>query len=123
MMNIKPIKTEDDYKATLEIIETLMEAESGTPDVDLLDTLATLVEAYEAKHYPMDFPDPVEAIKFVMEQKNLKVEDLTSSIGRPNRVYEVLNRKRHLLVRMIWNLHNQLGIPAEALIKPSSVNS
>lgn len=120
-MNIRPIKTEEDYQATLEIIGTLMMAEPGTPEGDLLDTLATLVEAYENKHYPMAFPDPVEAIKFVMEQKNLKIEDLTQAIGRPNRVYEILNRKRHLTVRMIWNLHNQLGIPAEALIKPSSV--
>jgi HTH-type transcriptional regulator/antitoxin HigA len=115
-MDIRPIKTEDDYRAALRDIDDLMMAEPGTPEGDRLDVLATLVEAYEARHYPLDPPDPVEAIKFRMEQGNLTVKDLVPSIGRPNRVYEVLNRKRALTVEMIRKLHRNLGIPAESLI-------
>lgn len=115
-MDIRPIKTEDDYRAALRDIDGLMMAEPGTPEGDRLDVLATLVEAYEARHYPLDPPDPVEAIKFRMEQGNLTVKDLVPSIGRPNRVYEVLNRKRALTVEMIRKLHRNLGIPAESLI-------
>ena len=116
-MEIKPIKTEADYRATLEEIESLMTAGPDTPEGERLDVLVTLVEAYEREHFPLDLPDPVEAIKFVMEQRGLTVKDLEPMIGRPNRVYEVLNRKRPLTLRMIWRLHKGLGIPAESLIK------
>lgn len=118
-MNIQPIKTEADYRATLNEIETLMMANSDTPDGEKLDVLVTLVESYERKHYPLDLPDPVEAIKFEMEQKGLTVKDLEPMIGKSNRVYEILNRKRSLTLNMIWKLHQGLGIPAELLIKPT----
>lgn len=119
-MDIKPIRTEADYRATLREIETLMTAKAGSPEGDRLDVLVTLVEAYERVHFPMDFPDPIEAIKFVMEQKGLSVKDLEPAIGRRNRVYEVLNRTRPLTLAMIRNLHDSLGIPAESLIKHSA---
>jgi HTH-type transcriptional regulator/antitoxin HigA len=117
-MDIRPIHTEADYKATLKEISALMESdpELGTPEGDRLDILVTLVQAYEAKHVPMEAPDPVEAIKFRMEQSGLTVKDLEPTIGRPNRVYEVLNRKRPLTLAMIRRLHKALGIPAEVLI-------
>jgi len=116
-MNIKPIKSEADYQDTLQAIEGLMTAGPGTADGDRLDVLVTLVEAYERAHYPMDFPDPVEAIKFRMEQQGLTVDDLVPVIGRKNRVYEVLNRTRPLTLRMIEGLNAQLNIPAESLIR------
>ena len=116
-MKIKPIKTEADYSAALKEIEKLMNAKPDTTAGDRFDVLVTLVEAYENKHYPMDFPDPVEAIKYVMEQKGLSIKDLEPMIGRSNRVYEILNHKRPLTLKMIWRLHNGLGIPAECLIK------
>jgi HTH-type transcriptional regulator/antitoxin HigA len=116
-MDIKPVKTNADYRATLNEIDTLMVAGPDTPEGEKLDVLVTLVEAYEQKHYPLDLPDPVEAIKFEMEQKGLTVKDLEPMIGKSNRVYEVLNRKRSLTLKMIWRLHEQLGIPAESLIK------
>ncbi|HEV2854362.1 MAG TPA: transcriptional regulator [Thermoanaerobaculia bacterium] len=116
-MDIKPIKTEEDYQATLREIESLMTAEPGTPEGEKLDVLVTLVEAYERKHFPLDLPDPVEAIKFAMDQRGLTVKDLEPMVGRSNRVYEVLNHKRPLTLKMIWKLHKELGIPAESLIK------
>jgi HTH-type transcriptional regulator/antitoxin HigA len=117
-MDIQPIRTEADYKAALRQISTLMEAdpELGTPEGDRLDILATLVQAYEARHFPIGAPDPIEAIKFRMEQSGLTVKDLEPIIGRSNRVYEVLNRKRPLTLAMIRRLHRSLGIPAEVLI-------
>ena len=118
-MNIKPIKTEADYRAVLKEIEGLMTAKLDTPEGDRLDVLTTLVEAYERDHYPLDLPDPVEAIKFRMEQQNLTVKDLEPVIGRRNRVYEVLSRKRPLTLRMIEGLHTKFDIPAESLIKQS----
>ena len=118
-MNIKPVRTKADHRAALKEIESLMNARANTPEGERLDVLVTLVEAYERKHVPMDMPDPVEAIKFVMEQRGLTVKDLESMIGRTNRIYEVLNRKRPLTLKMIWRLHQGLGIPAECLIKPS----
>lgn len=117
-MDIKPIRTEADYQAALSEVESLMTAEFGTPEGDRLDVLATLVEAYETKHFPMDIADPIEAIKFVMDQKGLTPKDLEPMIGRLNRVYEVLSRARPLTLPMIWRLHKGLGIPAEALIQP-----
>ena len=118
-MDIKPIKTDADYRATLKEIESLMTAKPDTPEGEKLDVLVTLVEAYESKRYPLDLPDPVAAIKFEMEQKGLTVKDLEPMIGKSNRVYEILNHKRSLTLKMIWRLHRGLGIPAESLIKPS----
>jgi len=118
-MNIRPIRTKADYKAALKEIEALMTARAGTPEGERLDVLATLVEAWERKHYPMDLPDPVEAIKFEMERKGLTVKDLEPLIGRANRVYEVLAHKRPLTLHMIRRLHEGLGIPADSLIKAS----
>ncbi len=116
-MNIEPIKTDGDYRRTLAEIETLMTAGSGTPERDRLDVLVTLVEAWEARHYPLDFPDPVAAILYHMEQGGLAPKDLVPYIGGRSRVYEVLNRKRPLSLKMIRRLHRGLGIPAESLIK------
>jgi HTH-type transcriptional regulator/antitoxin HigA len=118
VMEIKPVKTRKDHRAALREIEGLMNARRDTPDGDRLDVLVTLVEAYERRHFPLDLPDPVDAIKFVMEQRELTVKDLEPMIGRPNRVYEILARKRPLTLQMIWRLHRGLGIPAESLIKP-----
>lgn len=117
-MNVRPVKTDDDYRAALAEIESLMSAELGTPEGERLDVLVTLVEAYERRHYPLDLPDPVEAIRFEMERKGLTPKDLEPMIGRPNRVYEILTRKRPLTLKMIWRLHRDLGIPAESLIRP-----
>ena len=117
-MNITPIRTEADYKATLQEISVLMETDPalGTPQGDRLDILATLVQAFEAKHMPITAPDPVEAIKFRMDQNGLTIKDLEPIIGKSNRVYEVLNRKRPLTLAMIRRLHQSLGIPADVLI-------
>ena len=95
-MDIKPISIEADYRAALREIELLMDAELDSPEGERLDVLTTLVEAYEAKHYPMELPDPVEAIKFEMERRGLTVKDLEPMIGKSNRVYEILNHKRSL---------------------------
>lgn len=122
-MDIRPIKTDADYRAALNDIENLMMAEPDTVEGEKLDILVTLVEAYEAKHFPMDLPDPVEAIKFEMERKGLTVKDLEPMIGKSNRVYEILNHKRSLTLKMIWKLHEELGIPAESLIKPPQVRA
>ena len=117
-MDIRAIRTKLDYRRTLKEIETLMDATSNTPKGDRLDILVALVEAYERKHYALDLPDPIEAIKFRMEQMGLAPKDLEPMIGRRNRVYEVLNRKRPLTMKMVWRLHSELGIPAESLIRP-----
>lgn len=116
-MEIRPIKTEDDYRKTLAEIELLMGAEPGSPAGDRLDVLVTLVEAHERKHYPLGLPDPIDAIQFEMERRGLTIQDLEPMIGRANRVYEILTRKRPLTLRMIWRLHRGLGIPAESLIR------
>ena len=116
-MQIKPIRTKADHRAALKEIETLMSARADTPEGERLDVLVTLVEAYENKHYPLDLPDPVEAIRFRMEQKGMTPKDLVPMIGQINRVYEVLSRRRPLTLAMIQRLHNDLGIPAESLIK------
>ena len=117
-MDIHPIHTEADYQAALKEISALMELDPDmdTPEGDRLDVLATLVQAYEAKHYPIALPDPIEAIKFRMEQGGLSIQDLEPLIGKSNRVYEVLGRKRPLTLPMIRRLHKGLGIPAEVLI-------
>ncbi|MBW8051615.1 MAG: hypothetical protein FVQ77_15020 [Cytophagales bacterium] len=115
-MEIKPIKTEADYKKALEKIEKLMDAKANTPEGDLLDVLATLVETYEKKHYPIGPPDPVEAIKFRMEQMNLRKTDVAKYFGSKSKVTEVFQRKRNLTLKMIRNLHKGLNIPLESLI-------
>ena len=119
-MDIRPIRTEEDYQAALREVSAYFDNEPtpGTTDGDRFEILLTLVEAYEAKHYPIDLPDPVEAIKIRMDQAGLTPKDLTPVIGRLNRVYEVLNRKRPLTLNMIWKLNQKLGIPAECLIQP-----
>ncbi|CAA6816785.1 MAG: Helix-turn-helix motif, partial [uncultured Thiotrichaceae bacterium] len=109
-MDIYPVKTEVDYQRALTDIEGLMDAEFGTEDGDRLDILVTLVEEYERRHYPIDFPSPIEAIKFAMEQRGLTVADLVPMIGAKNRVYEVLNGKRSLSLAMIKKLHAGLNI-------------
>ena len=118
-MDIRPIRTKRDYKAALKAVSALMELDpdQGTPEGDRLDILATLVQAYEAKQYPIAPPDPIEAIKFRMEQAGLTVKDMETIIGRANRVYEVLNRTRPLTLAMIRWLHREMGIPAEVLIR------
>jgi HTH-type transcriptional regulator/antitoxin HigA len=116
-MDIAPIKTQRDYRRALKEIEGLMMAKHNTPDGDRLDVLVTLVEAWERKHYPLDLPDPVEAIKYHMDQNGLAPRDLIPFIGSRNRVHEVLNGRRPLTLKMIRRLHEGLGIPAESLIK------
>ena len=118
-MEILPIRTKADYRRTLKEIEALMDAAPKSRKGERLDVLVTLVEAYERKHFPLDLPDPVEAIKFRMEQMGLSPKDLEPIIGRRNRVYEVLNRKRMLTMKMVWRLYRELGIPAESLIRPT----
>lgn len=115
-MNIFPIRTELDYDTALVRIDQLMNAQLGTPAGDELDILVTLVEAYEAKHYPIPSCDPVEAIKFRMEQMGLEAKDLTPIIGSRSKVSEVLNHKRQLSITMIRNLHVQLHVPYESLL-------
>jgi len=116
-MDIAPIKSQRDYRRVLKEVEGLMSARRHTPEGDRLDILVTLVEAWERKHYPMDLPDPVEAIKYHMEQSGLQPFDLVPFIGSLKQVQEVLDRKRGLTLPMIRRLHEGLGIPAESLIK------
>jgi HTH-type transcriptional regulator/antitoxin HigA len=118
IMEITPIRTEKDYRAALRVVSALLDQDPSpdTPEGERLDVLSTLIEAYERKHHPIDLPDPVEAIKFRMDQAGLSVKDLEPMIGQPNRVYEVLNHKRPLTLRMIRNLNKGLGISAQVLI-------
>jgi len=115
-MNIKPIRSEKDYDLTLKRVELLMDAEFGSDDFDELDILTTLVENYEAKHYPIDTPDPIEAIKFRMEQEGLRQKDLVEIFGNKARVSEILNKKRRLTLDMIRNINQDLDIPFESLL-------
>jgi len=121
-MNIKPIKSEKDYTDTLSQIEKLMNALPNTPQMDELEVLTTLIEAYEEQHYKIDAPDPIEAIKFRMEQEGLKQKDLVSIVGSKSRVSEILNKKRKLTIEMIRNLHKQLHIPVESLFLDYKTN-
>jgi HTH-type transcriptional regulator/antitoxin HigA len=119
-LTLQPIRSEDDYRAALKRVEHFFDA-AQEPDPDseegaFFEALMTLVEAYERKHYPISPPDPIEAIKFRMDQNGISVKDLEPIIGKSNRVYEVLNRKRPLTLAMIRRLHSALGIPAEVLI-------
>lgn len=117
-MNIHPIRTETDHRAALRELSAYFdnEPEVGTEEGDRFEILATLVETYEAKHFPIEAPNPIDAIRFRMEQGGLTAKDLVPSIGQQNRVYEILNGKRGLTIEMIRNLHRNLGIPAESLI-------
>lgn len=117
--DLKPIRTEADYEEALTGVERLWGAKSGTPEGDRLDVLATLIDAYEAQRYPMDPPDPIEAIMFRMEQQGLNRKDLVPMIGGRGRVAEVLSRKRGLSIDMIRRLHDGLGISADVLIRPT----
>jgi HTH-type transcriptional regulator/antitoxin HigA len=116
---LKPIRTKADYERALLEVERLWGAKNGTKEGDRLDVLATLIDAYENEHYPMDPPDPIEAIKFRMEQQGLSRKDLEPLIGTRTRVAEILNRKRSLSISMIRRLHKRLGISADVLIRPS----
>ena len=120
MMDIQPIRTKADHKAALKLVSKLVDLDPApcTPDGDMLDVMSTLVAAYEAKHILIEPADPIEAIKFRMDQQGLAPRDLEPMIGRLNRVYEVLARRRPLTMAMVWKLHKQLGIPAESLIRP-----
>ncbi len=117
-MEIKPIRTERDYERALREVERLMDAKPGTAEDDRLDVLATLVDAYESKHFPIDPPDPIEAIRFRLEQQGLDTSALVGVIGGRSRVYEVMKGKRALSLAMIRRLHERFGIPAEVLIRP-----
>lgn len=119
MDEIKPIRSEVDYERALAEIKRLWGARLGTPEGDRLDILATLIDAYEIEHHPIDPPDPIEAIKFRMEQQGLTRKDLEGILGTRTRVAEVLNRRRGLSIAMIRRLHEKLGISAEVLIRPT----
>ena len=119
MGEIKPIRSEADYEAALLEVERLWGTSSGTPEGDRLDILATLIDAYESEHHRIDPPDPIEAIKFRMEQQGLTREDLEGILGSRTCIAEVLNRRRGLSINMIRRLHDKLGISVEVLIRPS----
>ena len=116
-IEVKPIRSAADHRAAMADVKRLWGSKSGTADGDRLDVLATLIDAYEAQHEPIDRPDPIEAIRFRMEQQGLTRKDLEPLIGTRTRVSEVLNRKRSLSISMIRRLHAELGIAAEVLIR------
>ena len=118
-MDIKPIRTEADYDRALRRVEKLWDSPKGSAQSDELDILATLIEAYERQHYPIDLPSPIEAIKFRLEQQGTDTRVLIGVIGQRTRVYEVMQGKRPLSLNMIRNLHQKFGIPAEVLIRPA----
>lgn len=120
-MEIRPIKTEEDYKATLAEVERLFDAVPDTPEGDRLEVLTTLLEAYERNHYSIPAPDPVEAIKYWMESRSITRQELEPLMGSRARVSEIFNHRRGLTLTMIRNLHDKLGIPVEALIRPSNL--
>ena len=117
-MEIRPIRTQADYQEVLREIESLFEAAENTPEYDRLDILSTLVEAYEKTHFPIELPDPIEAIHYYMDTRGLSRRDLEPCLGSRARVSEVLSRKRTLTLEMIRKLNQQLNIPAEILIQP-----
>jgi len=117
-MDIRPIRTKADYRAALKEVECLWEADPGTPEGDRVDVLVTLIEAYEAKHYPIPAPDPIAAIEFMMEQKGLTRRDFEPAIGSRGRVSEVLTRKRPLTLPMVRALSALLDIPTDVLVQP-----
>jgi HTH-type transcriptional regulator/antitoxin HigA len=121
-MDIKPIKNERDYEQALQRVESLWKSPEGSVESDELDVLATLIEAYEREHFPIDLPDPVEAIKFRLEQQGKDSRALIGVIGQRTRVYEVLRGKRSLSLNMIRELHDKFSIPASVLIQPGRKN-
>lgn len=118
-MEIKPIRNQQDHETALRRIESLWDSKDGSPECDELDVLVTLVEAYEREHFPVDLPDPIEAIKFRLEQQGKDTRALIGLIGQRTRVYEVLQKRRALSLQMIRTLHDKLGIPANVLIQPT----
>lgn len=123
MSDVKPIRSEADYEVALAEVERLWGAKTGTAKGDRLDVLATLIDVYESEHFPMDPPDPIEAIKFRMEQQNLTRKDLEGIVGSRTRIAEVLNRRRGLSIGMIRRLHEKLGISTDILIRPSRIKA
>lgn len=121
-MDIKPIKTEQDYQEALREVDRLIDAESNTPDGDKLDILVTLIEAYEEKNHPVPPPEPIEAILQQMESQELSPKDLVPLLGSRSRVSEILNKKRSLSINMIRRLQDGLGISAEILIQSYDLN-
>ena len=119
MAELKPIRTEADHEAAMEEVAALWGSAGGTPEGDRLDVLVTLIDVWEAANYPMDPPDPIDAILFRMDQQGLTRKDLEGAIGTRTRIAEILNGKRGLSIDMIRRLHDQLGIPAEVLIRPT----
>ncbi len=118
MLETRPIRTEADYRAALDEIERLFDAELNTPEFDRLEVLTTLVEAYEQKHYPIEAPDPIEAVLYYLESRGLSVDELEPVIGSKAEIADILHRKQALTLEMIRGLHQQLGIPAQILIQP-----
>jgi len=116
-MNIRPIKTEADYQKALERLEIIFDAKKGTKEGDELEILSILIEKYEKEKFPIEMPDPIEAIKFRMEQLGMKQKDLAEIVGFKSRVSEILNKKRKLTIEMIRNLSQKLNIPSEVLIQ------
>ncbi len=116
-MTIKPIKSKKDYQAALARLEQIFDAKSGSKDGDELEILGILIEKYEQTHYPIDYPDPIEAIKFRMEQLGYTQNDLARVVGLKSRASEILNRKRKLSLEMIRQIHQSLGIPTDVLIQ------
>jgi HTH-type transcriptional regulator/antitoxin HigA len=116
-MNIKLIKTEQDYQLALQRLEDIFDAEQNTQEGDELEVLSLLIDTYEKEHFPIDAPDPIEAVKFRMEQLGIKQKDLAEVLGFKSRVSEIMNRKRKLTLEMIRNLHKRLNIPTNVLIQ------
>ena len=116
-MEIKPIKTEKDYNQALERLEIIFDAKKGSPEGDELEVLGILVDQYENDHFPIGMPDPIEAIKFRMEQMGYNQNDLANIVGLKSRASEILNKKRKLSLEMIRQLHDRLNIPTDVLIQ------
>ena len=117
-MEIKPIKTENDYNQALQRLEIIFDAKVGSPEGDELEVLGILIDKYENEKFPISLPDPIEAIKFRMEQMGYNQNDLANIIGLKSRASEILNRKRKLSLEMIRQLHERLHIPTDVLIQP-----
>ena len=116
-MTIKPIKTKKDYQAALDRLEVIFDAKPGAPEGDELEVLGILIDKYEQEHYPIDYPDPIEAIKFRMEQMGYSQNDLAKVVGLKSRASEILNKKRKLTLEMVRQLHQAFGIPTDVLIQ------
>ena len=117
-MTIKPIKNKKDYQAAITRLESIFDAKPGTPEGDELEVLGILIDAYEQEQYPIDYPDPIEAIKFRMEQLGYTQSDLAKVVGLKSRASEILNKKRKLTLEMIRHLHQVMGIPTDVLVQP-----